>query len=124
MALTSGKALTAAEKAVQDAGSETQAFARNAFVYPVKHSGKVQIWRQPQGSEPEAAHAEPGERLGVRTGRQAVGNHPRVRVLGEKCAGHRVVQGTIGGGLERDIAVDELPGDARAEHPVEFGQEL
>ena len=39
------KALTTAEEPVQDAGSETQAFDRNAFVYPVKHSGKVQIWR-------------------------------------------------------------------------------
>ena len=45
MALTSAKALTAAEESVQDAGSETQGFDRNAFVYPVKHSGKVQIWR-------------------------------------------------------------------------------
>src|SRR6185437_775351 len=37
---------------------------------------------------------------------------------------HRVVQGAIRGRLERDVAVDELPGDAGSEYPVELGQEL
>ena len=43
MALTSVKALTAIEKPVEDAGTETQPFDRNALIDTVKHSGKVQI---------------------------------------------------------------------------------
>src|SRR5260370_38701604 len=88
--------------------SETQSVDGNALVDTVKHSGKVQIWRKPQRGEAETAHAEAAERLGVGPRRQAVRNHPGARVLGKKRAGHRVVQGSVRGGLERDVCVEDL----------------
>lgn len=44
-ALTSAYALTVVEKTVKDADSEAKTIDRNAFIDPVKHSGKVQICR-------------------------------------------------------------------------------
>ena len=97
---------------------------RNTLVDTVKHSGKVQIRRQPQRRETEAAHAQAAERLGVCARRQAVRDHPRVRVLADQCAGHGVVQVTVGARFHRYVLVDELAGHVRAEHLVELGQEL
>src|SRR6516225_7676377 len=63
---TPAQALAAVQKTVQDAGAEPQAVDRDAFVDAVEHSGKVQIRRQPQRREAEAAQAQTAERLGVR----------------------------------------------------------
>src|ERR1700678_2107975 len=96
------------EKPVQDPDAERETVDRHALVDAVEHAGEVELRRQLERAEPEAADAELAEPLRVGPGREAVGNHDPVGVFGAEGGGHRVPQVTVGCGLERDVVVDEL----------------
>src|ERR1039458_944512 len=114
----------AVEEAVQDAGAELEGGDRYALVHAVEHAGEVQISRKPQRGEPEAAHAEPAERLRVGPAGQAVRDDPDPRILVQEGRGHRVAQVTVERGLQGDVMVDELALHARAQQGVHPGEAL
>src|SRR5580693_5420967 len=58
-----GRWLAAVQEAVQDAGAEPQAVDGDPLVDTVEHPGEVQLGRQLQRREAEAADAQPAERL-------------------------------------------------------------
>jgi hypothetical protein len=109
---------------VKDADAEPEGVQGDPLVDTVEHAREVQVRRQAQRAEPEAADAELGEMLRIGPGGQAVGDHDRFGILGAQGRGHRVPQGAVRRRLKRDVVVDELPADRRAEQPVELGEEL
>src|SRR3984885_14218059 len=112
------------EEPVQHPNAERETVDRDALVDAVEHAGKVQLGRKLQRAEPEAADAELAEPLRVGPGREAVGHRDPVRVLGGQRGGHRVPQVAVGGGLERDVVVDELAFHCFPEQLVDLREEL
>src|ERR1700729_110050 len=116
--------LGAVEEPVQDPNAERKAVDRNALVDAVEHAGEVELRRELQRAEPEAADAELAEPLRVGPGREAVGDGDPVRVFGGQRGGHGVPEVAVGGGLERDVVVDEFAGDLFSEQFVDLREEL
>src|SRR3954452_2344541 len=111
------------QEPVQHPGAELQRVHRHALVDAVEQRREVQVGRQPQRGEPEAAHPELGERLGV----GAAGEHVRDRlgagVLGLQRGDHGVHQRTLELGLDGRQVGDPLAGDVRPEQLVDLPQE-
>ena len=70
------------EEPVQDPDAERETVDRDPLVDAVEHAGEVELRRQLQRAEPEAADAERAELLRVGPGREAVGDHVRVGIFG------------------------------------------
>ncbi|CAK7282174.1 hypothetical protein SGPA1_20140 [Streptomyces misionensis JCM 4497] len=90
----------------------------------MEHAREIQLRRQLQRREAEAADAEVVEGLGV----GAAGEHVRDGlgggVLGEQGRLHGLHQRAVEGGLDGLVGVHVLAADVRAEQPVEVAEEL
>src|SRR3954468_7514590 len=71
-----------AQEAVEHPDAELQGLHRHPLVDAVEERGEVQVRRQPQRREAEAAHAQPLETLRVRAAAHGEGHRPRAVVLG------------------------------------------
>src|SRR5579859_5477646 len=76
--------LRGAEQPVEHPDAERQAVHRHPLVDAVEHAREVQLRRELQRAEPEAADAEGAEVLRVGPGREAVGDHVRVGIFGRQ----------------------------------------
>src|ERR1022692_4648553 len=122
--LTSRLALAAIEKLVQDADPEAQRLDRHPLVDAVEHAREIQVGGEPERGEAEAPDAQPAEGFRVSAAGQAVRHDPGARVLGQQCPGHRRAKVAVECRLQRDVVVDELALDARAEQLVHLGEEF
>ena len=78
---------------------------------PWNMPGKSSSGGSRSGLKPKQRMPSLAEPLRVGPRGQAVGRHDGLRVFGAQRGGHRVPQVTVRRGLERDVVVDELPGD-------------
>src|ERR1700761_9601671 len=123
-ALTCGGGLTMVEKSVQNVHTELEPINRDTLVDAVEHAGKVEICGQLQRGESVALDAELAERLGVGSAEHRVGHDPGSRVGGQQRVGHGLVEGALGRDLDRDVPVDDIPGQLGPDQFVQLGEEL
>src|SRR3954447_11163384 len=113
-----------AQEAVEHADAELQRLDGDPLVDAVEQRGEVQLRRQLQRREAEAAHAEPLEALGVGAAAHGERHRTRAVVLGPESGDHRVDQRAVerrlhGLVVDQPLALDALA-DQRGELPLEL----
>ena len=112
------------EEAVQHPDAELQRLDRHPLVDAVEQRGEVEVRRQPQRGEPEAAHAEPLEALGVGAAAHRERHRARAVVLGLERGDHLVDQRAVERRLHGLVVDDPVALDALADQPGELALEL
>src|SRR5215467_13736332 len=118
------RTLTAVEEVVEHPCAELERVNRYPLVHAVEHAEEVELGWQAQRRVPEAADADPAERLRVGPAGQAVRHYLGPVVGGQDGGRHGIGQRAVELGLDSDVMMDELPLHAGPEQAVELGEEL
>src|SRR5688500_17308508 len=113
-----------AQEPVQDPDAEPQRLDRNPLVDAVEERREVEVRRQPQRREAEAAHAEPLEALGVGAAAHGEGHRARAVVLGLEGGDHLVDERAVERRLHGLVVDEPVALDPLAEKAGQLALEL
>src|SRR5215469_8408147 len=116
--------LAAVDEVIEHPYAELERVNRHPLVHAVEHAEEVKLGRQAQRRVPEAADADPAERLRIGPAGQAVRHNLGGGVRGQDGGRHGVAQRAVELGLDSDVMVDELPLHTGPEQAVQLGEEL
>ena len=118
-----GRALAVRQEVCQHLGAEFQRVDGYPFIDPVEQRREIQIRRQPQRREAEAANTQARERFRVCSAGKHVRHSPRVGIDGQQRRVHRIDELTVERGLVRRQGGDPLAGDIGPDQLVDLGLE-
>src|SRR5215213_8703135 len=113
-----------AQEPVEHPDAELQRLHRHPLVDPVEERGEVEIRRQPQRREAEAAHAQALEALGVGAAAHRERHRAGAVVLGLEGGHHRVDERPVERRLDRVVVHQPFALDALSDEARELALEL